>query len=235
MEDIFEKEGEVIVEAENLLQSKVFSSFADEDLYRKLLAQYKRLLRQMRTMVKMSDIMQSKLNSMSGELEQLSQIDGLTGLYNRRFFNETYQKEWNKAVESQSTLGILMIDIDHFKKYNDSYGHLQGDKCLQIIASTIEDTVKGPNTFVARFGGEEFVVLLLDTNVKECTENAERVLTNIEQLNIVNKIDSIDCIVSVSIGIGYTTPDAEMKMESLLNVADQALYRAKKDGRRCYR
>ncbi|HYE68507.1 MAG TPA: hypothetical protein VEA58_07845, partial [Anaerovoracaceae bacterium] len=98
MEDIFEIEREVIVEAENLILAKEFSTAEDEDRYTKLLNEYKKLLRQMRTMVRMSDIMQSKLNTMSSELEKLSQIDGLTGLINRRFFNEVYQREWQNSI-----------------------------------------------------------------------------------------------------------------------------------------
>lgn len=225
MDDIFEKEGEVIIEAEKLLQSNVFSSISDGDQYGKLLDEYKKLLKQMRRMVKMSDMMQSKLTSLTSELEKLSKIDDLTNLYNRRFFNEIYEKEWYKAVNNQSPLGMLMIDIDYFKKYNDTFGHLKGDKCLQKIASTIEKTVKDPHNFIARFGGEEFVVLMLESTFNHCTEIAQKILENI----------SSGSIVTVSIGIGYMTPKKDMEWETLLNEADQALYRAKKDGRSCYR
>lgn len=235
MEDIFESEHKVILEAEELIQAKSFTSTEGEEHYRKLLHAYKRLLRQMRTMVRMSDIMQSKLNTMSGELEKLSQTDALTGLYNRRFFNEIYQKEWRNAVNQGTAMGTLMIDIDYFKVYNDTFGHLAGDVCLQKIAKSIEDTVKDANAYVARFGGEEFILLLPDTDLDQCTETAQKIMDDLAALSIPGAIKTSDGKVTVSIGIGLMKPTMESKLESLVNVADQALYRAKKDGRNCWR
>lgn len=235
MEDIFDIEKEIIHEAENLLQEKKLTTSEDEESYKKLLDAYKRLLKQMRTMVRMSDIMQLKLNTMSSELEKLSQIDGLTGLYNRRFFNEIYQKEWQGALASGKSLGAMMIDIDYFKVYNDTYGHLVGDGCLQKISSSIGQAVKDCNAFVGRFGGEEFIVLLPDTNSEQCTELAQIIMNHISQLGIASAIKNTDGNVTVSIGIGLLIPTQEMKPEILVNLADQALYRAKKDGRNCYR
>lgn len=235
MEDIFEFEDNVILEAEGYIQTKEFASSEDEVRYEKLLHEYKRLLRQMRTMVRMSDIMQSKLNTMSGELEMLSQIDGLTGLYNRRFFNELYQKEWRKAITEGTELGTLMIDIDYFKVYNDTFGHLAGDVCLQKIAKSIEETIKDSNAFVARFGGEEFILLLPDTNLEQCSGLAQKIMDQLALLNIPGAIKTTDGKVTVSIGIGLMKPTEEAKLETLINVADQALYRAKKEGRNCWR
>lgn len=235
MEDIFEVEREVIVEAENLILAKEFATAEDEDRYTKLLNEYKKLLRQMRTMVRMSDIMQSKLNTMSSELEKLSQIDGLTGLFNRRFFNEVYQREWQNSIIGGTALGAMMIDIDYFKVYNDTFGHLAGDVCLQKMANSIESAVKDYNAFVGRFGGEEFILLLRDTNIEQCTEVAQLILDNIALMNIPGAIKTTGGYVTVSIGIGLMIPDKDMKLESLINAADQALYRAKKDGRNCWR
>ena len=235
MEDIFDIEKEIIHEAENLLQGKNFSSTEDEERYKRLLNAYKRLLKQMRTMVRMSDIMQSKLNSMSSELEKLSQIDGLTGLYNRRFFNEIYQKEWQNAITSGTVLGAMMIDIDYFKVYNDTYGHLVGDICLQKIASSIGQSVIDFNAFVGRFGGEEFIILLPGADTEQCNDIAKKIMNDISQLGISSAIKTTEGNVTVSIGIGLITPMKDMKPETLVNIADQALYRAKKDGRNCYR
>ena len=233
--DIFDSENKVILEAETLIQTKEFASAEDEGHYQKLLDEYKRLLRQMRTMVRMSDIMQSKLNTMSGELEKLSQIDGLTGLYNRRFFNEIYQKEWRNAIAEGKALGALMIDIDYFKVYNDTFGHLAGDFCLQKIANSIEATVKDSDVFVARFGGEEFILLLADADLEKCTRIAQQIMDDLSKLNIPGAIKTSDGKVTVSIGIGLMKPTIEAKLETLVNIADQALYRAKKDGRNCWR
>ncbi len=235
MEDIFEKEKEVVNAADHLLQTKEFASDTDKERYKKLLDAYKRLLKQMRTMVKMSDIMQSKLNCMSSELEKLSQVDGLTGLYNRRYFNEVYQREWQNAVKTQTVLGTLMIDIDHFKMYNDTFGHLAGDVCLQKTANTLEQTVKDMNAFVGRFGGEEFIVLLPDSNLERCSEVAQQIINNIALLNMANAPESCGDKVSVSIGIGSMIPRKNDKLETLIHVADQALYRAKENGRNCFK
>jgi diguanylate cyclase (GGDEF)-like protein len=235
MEDIFDLENEVIHEAEDLLQAKEFTSAEDEEQYEKLLNAYRRLLKQMRTLVRMSDIMQSKLSTMSVELEKLSQIDGLTGLYNRRFFNDIYLREWRNAMNAGTVLGAMMIDIDYFKVYNDTFGHLAGDVCLQKIANSIEQAVKDFNAFACRFGGEEFIILLPDTDSEQCTVIVQEIMNNIARLNIPGAIKTVGGNVTVSIGIGLTAPTQEAKMESLINAADQALYRAKKDGRNCWR
>ncbi len=235
MEDIFENEKSVILEAEELLQGKSFDSEHDEEYYKKLLGEYKKLLRQMRTMVKMSDIMQSKLNIMSGELEKLSQIDGLTGLFNRRYFNEIYQKEWKTAVAGNASLGIMMIDIDYFKVYNDTFGHLAGDVCLRKIAGSIEEALKDSGACVGRFGGEEFIVLIPDAEQETCETYAAKIMEHVAQLGIPGAVKTPDGYVTVSIGIGVTCPKEDMKLEFLVNAADQALYRAKKEGRNCWR
>jgi len=235
MEDIFESEKSVILEADKLLQTNSFDSSRDEEHYKDLLGEYKKMLRQMRTMVKMSDIMQSKLNMMSGELEKLSQIDGLTGLFNRRYFNEIYQREWKAAVARGTSLGILMIDIDYFKVYNDTFGHLAGDVCLRKIAGAIEESLKDSGAYVGRFGGEEFIVLVPDAEQEKCAAAAAKIMEQVSQLAIPGAVKTTDGYVTVSIGIGVTFPKEEMKLECLVNAADQALYRAKKEGRNCWR
>lgn len=235
MEDIFEKERDVINEADSLLKTNIFASTTDRERYKKLLDAYKRLLKQMRTMVKMSDIMQSKLNSMSSELEKLSQIDGLTGLYNRRYLNEIYRREWDNAFKTQTPLGALMIDIDFFKKYNDTFGHLAGDVCLQSIAKAIEQTVAGTNAYTGRFGGEEFVVLLPGSDQEKCSGVARKMIDHVALLNIQGAPGSCCGKVSVSIGIGSMIPGENERLDALIHMADQALYRAKEDGRNCFR
>ena len=235
MEDLFDNERRVVDEAEKLIHSERFDSSEDQRRYSELLQEYKRMLRQMKMMVKMSDIMQSKLNSMTGELEKLSQIDGLTGLYNRRYFNEVYLREWGKAVESQNPLGVLMIDIDHFKKYNDTYGHLEGDRCLQEVAASIKNTTIITDSFVARFGGEEFVVLLFNPDREDCKSMAEKIIENVDSLNIAAGIGALGSTVTVSIGVGFQIPQKNEKSEKLIDDADQALYRAKNEGRHGFR
>ena len=235
MDDIFAKEEKIIIEAEKLMESKSFTSVTDEALYGNLLDEYRKMLKQVRSLIKLGDMMQGQLNALTSKLDELSKIDELTGLSNRRSLNETYQKEWLSAVRSQTSLGILMIDIDYFKTYNDTFGHLQGDWCLQKIAHTIQESIKRPRDFVARFGGEEFIVLLPNTSLDGCSFAAERILSNIESLNIPNSFGDSPEKVSVSIGIGAMMPTKDMEPEILLHVVDEALYRAKNDGRNCCR
>lgn len=199
------------------------------------LSEYKKLLKQMRTMVKMSDIMQSKLNTMSTEMEKLSQIDALTGLYNRRFFNQIYQKEWGNAAAEGTALAVMMIDIDYFKIYNDTFGDLAGDICLQKIASSIEATVKNFNVFIGRFGGEEFIVLLPHADLEKCGELAQKIQENVALMSIPGAVKTTDGNVIVSIGVEIMIPAEDARLDSLINVADQALYRAKKGARNCWR
>lgn len=189
----------------------------------------------MRTMVKMSDIMQSKLNTMSTEMEKLSQIDALTGLYNRRFFNQIYQKEWGNAAAEGTALAVMMIDIDYFKIYNDTFGDLAGDICLQKIASSIEATVKNFNVFIGRFGGEEFIVLLPHADLEKCGELAQKIQENVALMSIPGAVKTTDGNVIVSIGVEIMIPAEDARLDSLINVADQALYRAKKGARNCWR
>jgi len=235
LEDIFAKEEKIIIQAEKLMESKAFTTAADEALYGRLLDEYRKMLKQVRSLVKMADMMQGQLSALSSKLEGLSNIDELTGLSNRRFLNETYQKEWCSAVRSQTTLGFLMIDIDYFKMYNDTFGHIQGDWCLQEIAHTIKQSVKRPRDFVARFGGEEFVVLLPDTALSGCSCAAERILSDVRSLSIPASLVNSNGKVTVSIGMGALIPNKNMESDILLHMADQALYRAKNDGRNCCR
>jgi len=230
--NLFFKEDEVCKEAEKLLLEDAFSSTANKEHYRVLFKEYKKLLNQMRRMVKMSDLMQKELKILSHKLEHMSSIDSLTGLYNRRYFNEVYQKEWMSACRSQVSLAALMLDIDNFKKYNDTYGHLRGDKCLQAVAEAVRKAVKRPRDMVARYGGEEFVIILTETDASGAFRLAELAQANIRQLRIEHLASSSQ-IVSVSIGVAAMIPSLKNHPEELLNMADEALYRSKSNGRDC--
>ena len=231
--NLFFKEDEVCKVAEKLLLEDIFSSTADTEHYRVLFKEYKKLLKQMRTMVKMSDLMQNELKILSHKLEKMSRIDSLTGLYNRRYFNEVYQKEWLSASRSQVSLAVLMLDIDNFKKYNDTYGHLQGDKCLQAVAEAVRKAVKRPRDMVARYGGEEFVIILTETDASGAFCIAEQAQTNVRELEIEHLASSPVQIVSVSVGVATMIPYCANHPEELLNMADEALYQSKANGRNC--
>jgi diguanylate cyclase (GGDEF)-like protein len=186
-------------------------------------------------MDKMSDLMHSEVKVLSYELEKMSNIDVLTNLYNRRFFNEMYQKEWYSALRSKASLAIIMIDIDYFKKYNDTYGHLQGDKCLKAVAEAIQESVKRPRDIVVRYGGEEFVILLPESSIDGAIHIAKTVLSNVEALILSHVASPLYGKVSVSIGVAALIPTNDNIPDLLLHTMDEALYRAKGDGRNCIR
>lgn len=165
------------------------------------------------------------------ELRIMSHVDSLTGLYNRRHFDESIQLEWKRAVRFQQPITLLMVDIDDFKRYNDHYGHQAGDKCLREIAQQIKITISRETDVVARYGGEEFVVILPVTDTNTAIEIAEKMRGNIEALAIAHKYASSGKNVTVSVGVASVVPDFDVGYDKLLSSADRALYQAKHLGR----
>jgi len=172
-----------------------------------------------------------KLDKANEKLKYLSYVDGLTEVNNRRYFEEFSDKEWNRAVRNSTPFSLIMIDIDFFKNYNDSYGHLKGDECLRKIAGITKQTIKRAGDFVARYGGEEFVVVLPDTDIQDASHVAEMIRANVEAMAIEHNNSSISKIVTVSLGVASIIPKHNAKSDTLLNEADKALYRAKQEGR----
>ena len=172
-----------------------------------------------------------ELESLTRKLDLLSKRDGLTGVPNRRSFDETLQLEWRRARRIKGSLAALMIDIDFFKKYNDTYGHRQGDQCLKTIAKTIQDALKRPGDFVARYGGEEFVVLLPGTGEKGAYKIGREIQEGLAGLAIVHQTSDVSDYVTVSIGVSSIVPDGANEPEIIISTSDEALYEAKKSGR----
>lgn len=165
-------------------------------------------------------------------LQNLSSIDGLTGIANRRSFDSRITDEWKRALrQNGETLSLIMLDIDHFKLYNDTYGHQEGDNCLKQIAAAIQACCIRPGDLAARYGGEEFAVILPATSEAGALSVAERIKTAIEHLEIPHTNSHISPHVTVSIGIGTGTPNAAFSVTTLIEHADQALYQAKSHGR----
>jgi diguanylate cyclase (GGDEF)-like protein/PAS domain S-box-containing protein len=162
-------------------------------------------------------------------LEQLATRDGLTGLANRRCFDDTLSAEWQRALRNQQPLSLLMVDVDNFKQYNDAYGHLGGDECLQRIASAVSSEMRA-NDLVARYGGEEFAVILPNQSLKGAAIVAERIRCRVEQLRLPN-LGSQQHVVTVSIGAATALASVETDPSQLVATADSALYRAKHMGR----
>ena len=233
--NIFMREEGIVGEAENLLSSEAFGSAEDADRFEALLKEYKKMLKQMKRMVKMSDLMQSELNTLSHKLEVLSTTDALTGLFNRRHFNEMYEKDWYGTVRSQGSIAVIMMDIDYFKRYNDAYGHLQGDQCLQSVAKAIRESAKRSRDLAARYGGEEFVILLPETDTDGAARVARQVQAAVAELDIPHEESPVYKKVTLSAGIAAMKPAIGDKPDLLLSRADEALYRAKEEGRNCYR
>ncbi|MBU2511092.1 diguanylate cyclase [bacterium] len=169
------------------------------------------------------------LQEKSEALEKAIRIDDLTGLYNRRFFNEVFETEWKKASRDKSLFTIVMGDIDHFKLINDTYGHLAGDECLRQISLILRSIFKRDTDVVARYGGEEFVVIMPDTDSMRAFEMAEQVRQKVESTRIEYKGDLLK--LTISFGIASVVPDYKESKHNLVNDADSALYRAKLEGR----
>ncbi|MFA6041204.1 MAG: sensor domain-containing diguanylate cyclase [Methylophilus sp.] len=186
----------------------------------------------------MFDITERKKNEnellrLQKELVEFSYKDSLTNIANRRMFNEVFAKEWMSAYRSQQLLTLILIDIDYFKQYNDYYGHVQGDACLIQVAQTLSKVIKRPRDFIARFGGEEFVIVLPEADKDTAKQLAEDCLRMIANEKIAHKTSQNGEWLSVSLGVATITPaqlDVEMQF---IDQVDKLLYQAKLQGRNC--
>ena len=173
----------------------------------------------------------TKLAEANRTLQKLSSQDGLTGIANRRSFDEILHKEWNRAMRSEKTVGLIMLDIDFFKLYNDHYGHQGGDDCLKKVAKGLELSLHRETDFLARYGGEEFAGVLPDTDLNGAIKVAEEMRLAITDLRLEHAKSKVSDIVSVSLGVSAVVPLQGTDPEILIAAADQALYKAKEDGR----
>lgn len=164
------------------------------------------------------------------QLESLSITDTLTGLYNRRKFEQARDVCWRQGIRQQSPCSLLLLDVDHFKAFNDTYGHLAGDQCLKELSKVIEAEAVRPHDVAARIGGEEFAVLLPDTPKSGALHVANRIIERVRGLNILNEKTQAGYI-TVSIGVACITPSNKDKIKNWQQRADDALYSAKAHGR----
>ena len=172
-----------------------------------------------------------ELEAANRKLEDLSSTDALTGLANRRRFDTVWELEWQRALRQGFALAVAMIDVDHFKDYNDHYGHQAGDDCLRRLAQVLAAASQRSGELAARYGGEEFVIVLPAVNAEDAMANAERIRSAVQALNIVNAVDIPAGMLTVSIGVACRVPTAHDSPASLLRAADAALYEAKHQGR----
>jgi diguanylate cyclase (GGDEF)-like protein len=167
----------------------------------------------------------------TAHLKTLSAEDKLTGLANRRTFDETLQREWYRMLRSQRPLSLIICDVDYFKRYNDTYGHLAGDHCLSQVGKALKAATKHANVLVARYGGEEFVILLPEVDSHEALSLAERIRQQVQSLQLPHTGSQVSAYVSLSLGVTSVIPTMELPPSALVETADQGLYQAKQSGR----
>ncbi|MBU0514178.1 MAG: diguanylate cyclase [Proteobacteria bacterium] len=165
------------------------------------------------------------------ELRRLSYRDGLTGVYNRRHFDDRLQREYDRLARQAEPLSLIMADIDYFKAYNDTYGHQAGDDCLKGVARSLAGALGRPADFLARYGGEEFAAVLPGTDLQGALHLAEVMHRAVTELDIEHRSSRVGARVTVSMGVATAVPVPESGPEQIIAVADQALYQAKQEGR----
>lgn len=176
-------------------------------------------------------ILQAELQEKNRQLQLLSSLDGLTGIPNRRQFNETLEMEWNRLSREQHPLSLIILDVDHFKLYNDHYGHFAGDRCLKQVAQTLEKLLNRPADLIARYGGEEFAAILPDTPLDGAMHVAETMRRAIVGIDIEHTTSPIVPYVTISLGVSSVIPAPGCSAADLIQAADRALYQAKLAGR----
>lgn len=198
---------------------------------------YETSLESMRLRFRNLDLLQ-QLATSNSELAEVNQAllaqsnrDHLTQVANRRYFDEFLDREWRRAFRSGHPLALLMLDIDFFKGYNDTYGHQAGDKCLQKVVDAICHEVFRPGDLTARYGGEEFAVILPETPANDVAQIAEKIRQHVESLKILHSASTVSDYVTISIGWHIVVPDASSSVEELVTRADENLYQAKQTGR----
>lgn len=164
-------------------------------------------------------------------LNELSRVDGLTGIANRRRLDEELLREWRRMLRKKQPLSVIICDIDHFKLYNDTYGHQQGDICLTRVAQAIKNSINRPADLAARYGGEEFCLVLPETTQEGAAVLAEVIRKNVRKLNVEHESSPVSNLVTLSLGVASLIPDQNSKPVVLLEAADRALYQAKGNGR----
>lgn len=175
-----------------------------------------------------------QLQDVNRALVKLSSQDGLTGIANRRAFDTSIELEWQRGMRSGKPLALILGDIDYFKRYNDEYGHQAGDSCLKLVAAALSAQARRVSDTAARFGGEEFVLLLPEASVPDALAIAEEILSSVRALGIPHARSEAASCVTMSLGVAVCVPGRKSAPQQLIEAADKALYQAKSDGRnRC--
>ncbi|MBF2029510.1 MAG: diguanylate cyclase [Oscillatoriales cyanobacterium C42_A2020_001] len=183
------------------------------------------------TIMEHGDVMDTQWSQKVTEINKLATLDALTQIANRRRFDEHLDQQWAQMTRERSPLALILCDIDHFKQFNDAYGHLAGDDCLQQVATVLNRCVSRPHDLVARFGGEEFAAILPQTSLEGAIRVAERMQAEVNQLQIPHIDSSVSTAVTLSIGIACLVPCSQSSSSELIRLSDRQLYLAKQLGR----
>jgi len=232
--DILADEQRIFEDAKAVIQAvKSGEKFKFKE-YTNLVEQYGKLLDEHRLTTIISDNTTVELYESNVILADKVYIDPLTGIYNRRYLDDNLKRVTNALTRSGGNLSVMMLDIDYFKKYNDTYGHSEGDTCLREVAQAISKTLFRPDDFVVRYGGEEFCVILPFTDDGGARYMADNILNSVRGLNITHEQNEAASHVTISIGLTTVSGEHPMDGEDFIKRADQALYLSKQNGRNRY-
>ncbi len=230
-ENLFEREEHVLSWAESCLADYSEEKHSFRESFSRITLEYERILKQLKRVTRLSDRTTIDLNAEKQILLDKVNIDALTGLYNRRFMEEKLKYLLRSLSRSQGYLTVMMLDIDYFKKYNDTYGHGRGDECLKAVAKALASSFERADDLVCRYGGEEFTAILPNTDKIGAALLAQRILDNVRDLNIPHEKNDVAPYVTVSIGVTCLIPFHNQQPEQILKRADDALYESKHNGR----
>lgn len=229
IDGLFGSEESIIKHGESILELATASGNPLADEYERLLKDYKKMYKQLCRLVKINDKQQSKLSQANTILEIHSKYDALTGIFNRRAFNDMFEREWRRCIRYGHIISLIMFDIDHFKIVNDTHGHPAGDGILKRTAQIIETAARREGDLTARFGGEEFILLLPDTSSINAFKIAETIRKNTSKECF--SYDETEIKITISAGLASMVPDIDANPDRLIRRADEALYLAKRTGR----
>jgi len=232
--DILADEQRVYDEAVSYVEAVRNGAKFDFEEYASLTEEYGYLLDEHRRSIVISDATTIELYETNIDLTDKVYLDPLTGMYNRRFLEDSLKRITLSLLRSGGVLSVMMIDIDYFKKYNDTYGHSEGDTCLKEVAEKIGKSLFRPDDFVARYGGEEFAVILPHTDENGARYIAEKILKNVRELNIPHEKSEAANHVTISMGLTTTNAKYAQNGDDYLKQADMALYQSKQNGRNQY-
>lgn len=234
MKDLFEREQNILDYVNSYLGHLTEETPCSREEYALLVKEYEKLLRQIRRITKLSDRTVEELSTTKINLAEQVNHDALTEIYNRYYMEEKLKQIIESFKRKRKVLSILMLDVDFFKLYNDTYGHSQGDQCLRTVAKTLCKELKRETEFVARYGGEEFVVVLPEINKKEACIIADHLLNSVRSCKIIHAKSKMADYVTISAGITSGIVSMEDTGEVFIKKADEALYQSKQNGRNCY-